>query len=55
MSTFINTMYYNVFDMKIISFRAGLMVVYVQHNKTHPADLATEIAIFFVFQKYINL
>ena len=47
-------MNYNVFDIKIISFRAGLMQVYVQHNKTHSADPANEIATFFVFQQYIK-
>ena len=47
-------MYYNVFDIKIISFGAGLILVYVQHNKTHPAATANEIAIFYVFQKYIK-
>ena len=47
-------MYYNVFDIKIISFSAGLILVYGQHNKTHPADTANETAIFYVFQKYIK-
>ena len=54
MGIFINTMYYNVFNITIISFVAGLILVYAQHNKTHPADPANEIEIFFVFQKYIN-
>ena len=52
--TFVNTMYYNVFDIKIVSFRAALILVYVQHNKTHSADPANEIAMFFVFSKYIK-
>ena len=51
---FINTMYYNVFDIKFTSFGARLILVYVQHNKTHPADTANEIAIFYAFQKYIR-
>ena len=54
MDIFINTMYYNVFDLKIISLRADLILVYVQHNKIHAADPAKEIAMFFVFQKYIK-
>ena len=40
-------MYYNAFDIKIKSFGAGLMLVYVKHNKTHPADPANKIAMLF--------
>ena len=47
-------MRYNVFVIKIILFGAGSMLVYVQHNKTHPADPLNKIAIFFMFQKYIK-
>ena len=54
MNFVINTMYYNVFDIEIISFGASLVLVYVQHNKTHLADPVNGIAIFFVFQKYIK-
>ena len=46
---FNNIMYYNVFDIKNTSFGSGLILVYVQHNKTHPADPPNEIAIFFIF------
>ena len=51
---FSNILYYNVFDLKIIPFGSGLILVYVQHNKRHPADPPNEIAIIFVFQKYIK-
>ena len=47
-------MYYNAYDIKIISFGLGLMLLYVQHNKTHPAGPPNEIATFIVFQKYIK-
>ena len=51
---FSNMMYYNMFDIKIISFGSGLILVYVKHNKTRPADPSNEIAIFLMFQKYIK-
>ena len=44
-------MYYNVLDIKIISFGSGLVLVYVQHNKTHPADPPNEAAVFFQVSK----
>ena len=54
MGIFINTMYYDVTDIEIISFGVGLILVYAQHNKTHPADPANEIAMFFVCRIYFK-
>ena len=51
---FNNIMYYNVFDIGIISFGSGLILVYVQDNKTHPADPPNETVMFFMFLKYIK-
>ena len=47
-------MYYNAFDIKIMSFGAGLILVYVQHNKTHLADPPNEIATFLCFKNTLN-
>ena len=47
-------MFYDVFDIKITSFGAGSILVYVQHNKTQPADPANETTMFFVFQKCVK-
>ena len=54
MGIFINTMHCNVVDIKITSVGAGLTLGYAQHNKTHPADAANEVATLDVFQKYIK-
>ena len=42
-------MYHNAFAIEITSFEASLMLIYVQHNKKHPAGPPNEMAIFFMF------
>ena len=52
--SFINSICNNIFQAISILFRSSLILICVQHNKTHPPIAPNEMALFFIIPKYIK-